>query len=201
MGKDVRALFLDRELAADFVAIDVSVLRLQSLSTQVPPWDFREEVGRPMEVSQEGVPQWRCCFDDRCEARFESIKAPATDVLRHHRQMETVSRLVLTNRCPVCLAVYADRKAAHRHLLSSRCAAVVAGGDLEKVSCQGEGLLGPEAGDETSIVILNRVLEWRNGRTAIEADPRHVELILQEMGTQSCKGREVMDGAAAKSHR
>ena len=45
MGKNVRALFLDRELAADFVAIDVSVLRLQSLSTQVPPWDFREEVG------------------------------------------------------------------------------------------------------------------------------------------------------------
>ena len=56
MGKNVRALFLDRELAADFVAIDVSVLRLQSLSTQVPPWDFREEVGHPMEVSQEGVP-------------------------------------------------------------------------------------------------------------------------------------------------
>ena len=33
--------------------------------------------------------------------------------------METVSRLVLTNQCPVCLAVYGDRKAAHRHLLSS----------------------------------------------------------------------------------
>ena len=119
MGKDVRALFLDRELAADFVAIDVLVLRLQSLSTQVPPWDFREEVSRPMEVSQEGVPQWRCCFDDRCEAKFESFKALATHVLRHHRQMETVSRLVLTNQCPVCLAVYGDRTAAHRHLLSS----------------------------------------------------------------------------------
>ena len=74
MGKDVRALFLDRELAADFVAIDVSVLRLLSLSTQVPPWDFREEVGHPMEMSQEGVPQWRCCFDDQCEAKFESFK-------------------------------------------------------------------------------------------------------------------------------
>ena len=73
MGKNVRALFLDRELAADFVEIDVSVLRLQSLSTQVPPWDFREEVGHPMEVSQEGVPQWRCCFDDQCEAKFESF--------------------------------------------------------------------------------------------------------------------------------
>ena len=40
-------------------------------------------------------------------------------MLRHHRQMETVSRLVLTIQCPVCLAVYGDRKAAHRHLLSS----------------------------------------------------------------------------------
>ena len=119
MGKNVRALFLDRELAADFVEIDVSVLRLQSLSTQVPPWDFREEVGHPMEVSQEGVPQWRCCFDDQCEAKFESFKALATHVLRHHRQMETVSRLVLTNQCLVCLAVYGDRKAVHRHLLSS----------------------------------------------------------------------------------
>ena len=47
------------------------------------------------------------------------FKALATHVLRHHRQMETVSRLVLTNQCPVCLAVYGDRKAAHRHLLSS----------------------------------------------------------------------------------
>ena len=47
MGKNVRALFLDRELAADFVAIDVSVLRLQSLSTQVPPWDFRGGSGSP----------------------------------------------------------------------------------------------------------------------------------------------------------
>ena len=72
-----------------------------------------------MEVSQEGVPQWRCCFDDQCEAKFESFKALATHVLRHHRQMETVSRLVLTNQCPVCSAVYGDRKAAHRHLLSS----------------------------------------------------------------------------------
>ena len=89
VGKDVRALFLDCELAADFVAIDVSVLRLLSLSTQVPPWDFREEVGHPMEVSQEGVPQWRRCFDDQCGAKFESFKALATHVLRHHRQMET----------------------------------------------------------------------------------------------------------------
>ena len=52
--RDVRALFLDRKLAEDFVAMDVTILRLRSL------------------VSEEGVPQWRCCFDEQCEARFES---------------------------------------------------------------------------------------------------------------------------------
>ena len=34
-------------------------------------------------------------------------------------KMEVVSRSVITNQCPVCLAVNGDRKAAHRHLLSS----------------------------------------------------------------------------------
>ena len=119
MGRDVRALILDRELAEDFVAMDVTILRLRSLAVEVPPWDFREEAGHPVELSEEGVPQWRCCFDAQCEARFESFKALATHVLRHHRQMEVVSRSVITNQCPVCLAVYGDRKAAHRHLLSS----------------------------------------------------------------------------------
>ena len=38
------------QCCTDYVSV---LLRLQSLSTQVPPWDFREEVGHPMEVSQE----------------------------------------------------------------------------------------------------------------------------------------------------
>ena len=72
-----------------------------------------------MEMSEEGVPQRRCCFDEQCEALFESFKALATHVLRHHRQMEMVSRSVITNQCPVYLVYYGDRKAAHGHLLSS----------------------------------------------------------------------------------
>ena len=119
MVRDVTALFLYRGLAEDFVAMDVTILRLRSLAVEVPPWDFREEAGHPVELSEEGVPQWRCCFDEQCEARFESFKALARHVLRHHRQMEVVSRSVIANQCPVCLAVYGDRKAAHRHLLSS----------------------------------------------------------------------------------
>ena len=83
------------------------------------------------------MPQWRCCFDDQCEAKFESFKALATHVLRHHRQMETVSRLVLTNQCSVCLAVYGDRKAAHRHLLSS----LRRGSCLDRSRCLGQVLI------------------------------------------------------------
>ena len=82
IGRDVRALFLDRELAEDVVAMDVTILRLRSLAVEVPPWDFREEAGHPVELSEAGVPQWRCCFDEQCEARFESFKALATHVLR-----------------------------------------------------------------------------------------------------------------------
>ena len=41
-------------------------------------------------------------------------------------------------------------------------------------------------------MIFNRVLEWRDEGIANEADPRHVELILQEMGMQSCKESDVM---------
>ena len=52
------------------------------------------------------------------EAWFVLFKALATHEMRHHRQMEMVSRSVITNECPVCLAVHGDRKAAHRHLLS-----------------------------------------------------------------------------------
>ena len=88
-----------------------------------------------MELSEEGVPHWRCCFDEQCEARFESFEARATHVLRHHRQMEMVSQSVITNQCPVCLAVYGDRKrlivvSCHRfvvdlvvidHVISVKC--------------------------------------------------------------------------------
>ena len=41
-------------------------------------------------------------------------------------------------------------------------------------------------------MILNWVLEWINEGIAIEAEHRHVGLILQEMGMQSCKESEVL---------
>ena len=53
------------------------------------------------------------------EACFGSFEDLATHVLRHHKQVERVSRLVVTNECPACCAVDGDRNAAHRHLLTS----------------------------------------------------------------------------------
>ena len=38
------------------------------------------------------------------------------------------------------------------------------------------------------MIVLNRVLEWHSGYISLEADPRHVELILQEMNMEGCKG-------------
>ena len=119
MGSDVRAsLFWTANLTADFIAMDVTVLRFQSLSVHVPPWGFQEVAGHSTDLSEEGVPQWRCCLETECEACFGSFKALATHVLRHHRQMVTVSRLVVTNQFPACRAVFGDRNAAHRHLPS-----------------------------------------------------------------------------------
>ena len=119
MGRDARALFLGRELVEDFVAVDVAILRLLSLAVEVPPWDFREEAGHPVDCRRKEFHSGGALFDEKCEARFESFKALATHVLRHHRHLEVVSRSVVTNQCPFCFAVYGDRKAAHRHLLSS----------------------------------------------------------------------------------
>ena len=44
------------------------------------------------------------------------------------------------------------------------------------------GVLGPDAEDQKSIVILGRVLEWREEELWWEADPRHVERILEACG-------------------
>ena len=52
--------------------MDVTILHLQSLSMQVPP------AGHPTELSEEGVPQWRCCVETESEACFGSFKALAT---------------------------------------------------------------------------------------------------------------------------
>ena len=49
------------------------------------------------------------------------------------------------------------------------------------------GLLGPESGDDKEVSILNRVLRWTDRGVEYEADPRHVEKLLRDMGMIDCK--------------
>ena len=52
--------------------------------------------------------------------------------------------------------------------------------------------MGPETADDKSVVVLGRIIEWKEHGVDDEADPRHVELILKEMGMEECKGSDVV---------
>ena len=40
---------------------------------------------------------------------------------------------------------------------------------------------------DRSIVVLNRLLTWTDKGIELEADPRHVAIILREVGCEGCK--------------
>ena len=44
------------------------------------------------------------------------------------------------------------------------------------------GMMGPDAGDEKEIRILNRVVKWESDKLIYEADDKHVSNILFELG-------------------
>ena len=48
------------------------------------------------------------------------------------------------------------------------------------------GVLGDEKTDDKSIRILNRLLEWRKSGITYEADPRHVEIVLNDLDMKNC---------------
>ena len=54
------------------------------------------------------------------------------------------------------------------------------------------GVIGPESHDTKAMTILNRIVEWRTDGIVMEADPRHVELVLRELGMEQCKGSDVV---------
>jgi hypothetical protein len=56
------------------------------------------------------------------------------------------------------------------------------------------GRLGPEDGDEKSIRILNRVVEWGEEGITYEADQRHAEIVMKDLGLDEGT-RSVMNGA------
>ena len=53
------------------------------------------------------------------------------------------------------------------------------------------GVMGPEPADAKEVDILNRVVRWGASELQYEADPRHVENILRDMGMETCNGGTV----------
>jgi hypothetical protein len=50
------------------------------------------------------------------------------------------------------------------------------------------GILGPDAGDMHEIRILNRIVRWTDEGLEYEADQRHAEIIVKEMGLETSTG-------------
>ena len=44
------------------------------------------------------------------------------------------------------------------------------------------GRLGSGKEDDKSVRILNRIIRWTHSGIRVEADPRHVEILIKEMG-------------------
>ena len=56
----------------------------------------------------------------------------------------------------------------------------------EEYDVKVRGRLGPDKHDQKSITMLNRCLQWRADGLYYEPDPRHAEIIIEEMGVQKC---------------
>ena len=49
------------------------------------------------------------------------------------------------------------------------------------------GMLGPDSGDVQDATILNRLIHFGKDETTYEADPRHVQILVRELGLQNAK--------------
>ena len=58
----------------------------------------------------------------------------------------------------------------------------------DKFEVKFRGRMGPCPGDDKSVRILNRVVEWRAEGIAVEPDQRHIEIAAQIMGLEESKG-------------
>ena len=59
---------------------------------------------------------------------------------------------------------------------------------LEKQYELKKQVLGPDEGDLKQVRVLNRVLTWSDEGIAYEADPRHAEIVIAELGLKEAKG-------------
>ena len=49
------------------------------------------------------------------------------------------------------------------------------------------GILGPDADEEKQVKILNRILTWAKDGILYEADQRHAEMVVSELGLKKSK--------------
>ena len=52
---------------------------------------------------------------------------------------------------------------------------------MQKYPTKVRGVMGPGRADDTEVTILNRVVRWADNEVSFEADPRHVEKMLQDV--------------------
>ena len=55
----------------------------------------------------------------------------------------------------------------------------------KKFDAKFRGRIGPDIGDDKSIRILNRIVTWTTGGIKYEADQRHSEIIIKQLGLES----------------
>ena len=64
----------------------------------------------------------------------------------------------------------------------------------EKFEVKIRGRLGPGVNDQKSIRILNRILEWSQDGLWYEADQRHAEIFVKDLGLEHDKVRSELPG-------
>ena len=58
---------------------------------------------------------------------------------------------------------------------------------MKKVFSLKTEILGGDQGDIRRVKLLNRQISWRDGEIALEADPRHVEILTAQLGLENAK--------------
>ena len=72
-------------------------------------------------------------------------------------------------------------------LASERIIRLIADRMSKKYKIKLRDIIGPDAHDDKEIIILNRILRWSADGLELEADPRHAEIIIQELSLHNCK--------------
>ena len=104
---------------ADFVDLDPSCIRAQFLSVSVPENGVSTSDGHEVPVVLESADQGFVCH---CGVSFSSNRALKTHQRKKHLTHQPQSVLytsVVTNQCPVCSMVLADRLTAQHHLVNA----------------------------------------------------------------------------------